>query len=306
MNKSIIAAFAAASVLFGHAALANPDLTPQKHGQYYKSEQLFIFDTENARGGKGTMHGEFAFRREQARPQDAIIEIGWMTLKPGAYIGGHAHEGNEDAYIIFSGKGISTDGNNNAWVVKPGDMIIARAGQSHSLANLFNENLVFIRVIAKNDATKKMTSDQDAGGSTIRETYPWLFSGQVDHTKQYYRSDELLEHNIENFHNGSGMAFGKYAFYHDAAKPGEAFKEIGIMTLKTGASIGTHLHKDDENAYIFLSGEGVFTDGSGQEMPVTPMTITITGPNQSHALRNDKEHDLVFITVNAKNQHAGM
>ena len=48
-------------------------------------------------------------------PKDAMPEtvsssatremVGWMTLKPGAYIGTHAHKDNEDAYLIISGKG---------------------------------------------------------------------------------------------------------------------------------------------------------------------------------------------------------
>ena len=62
-----------------------------------------------------------------------------MTLKPGAYIGLHAHKDNEDAYLIVSGKGVFTDGNGNAWVVGPGDMTLARPGQSHGLANLSKE-----------------------------------------------------------------------------------------------------------------------------------------------------------------------
>ena len=75
-----------------------------------------------------------------------------MTLKPGSYIGSHTHKDNEDAYLIISGKGIFTDGNGHAWVVGAGDMTIARPGQTHGLANLGKEDLVFLDIIAKNDS----------------------------------------------------------------------------------------------------------------------------------------------------------
>ena len=66
MNKSIVAFALAASVLVAGAAFAEVELKPQKHGQCYTAEQLFTKDVEGAGGGQGTLHGQFAFRREQA------------------------------------------------------------------------------------------------------------------------------------------------------------------------------------------------------------------------------------------------
>lgn len=119
--------------------------------QCWTAEQLTVLDKKNVAGGKGTLHGEFAFTRDVAKKNDAIKEIGWMTLKHGEFIGLHTHKDNEDAYLIISGRGIFTDGNGNAWVVGHGDMTIARPGQSHGLANLDKEDLVFLDIIAKND-----------------------------------------------------------------------------------------------------------------------------------------------------------
>ena len=76
---------------------------PVKHSQCYDLEELTVLDKQDVGGGKGTLYGEFAFIRDNAREQDAIKEIGFMTLKPGSYIGLHSHADNEDAYLILSG-----------------------------------------------------------------------------------------------------------------------------------------------------------------------------------------------------------
>lgn len=102
-----------------------------------------------AAGGKGTLQGQFAFRREAAQKNEAIKEIGWMTLQPGDSIGFHQHKNNEDAYIIVSGVGTFTDSDGQSHQVKAGDVTIARKGQSHGLANTGKEPLVFIDVIAE-------------------------------------------------------------------------------------------------------------------------------------------------------------
>ena len=67
------------------------------------------------------------------------------------------------------------------------------------------------------------------------------------------------------------------------------------------SSIGMHKHVDNDDTYIILSGEGVFTDGAGKETVVGPRSVTIAGPGESHALRNDKDEDLIFIDLIAKN-----
>lgn len=72
-----------------------------------------------------------------------------MTLQPGDSIGFHRHEHNEDTYIIVSGIGLFTDSDGKSYQVTAGDVTIARKGQSHALANIGKEPLVFIDVIAE-------------------------------------------------------------------------------------------------------------------------------------------------------------
>ena len=97
------------------------------------------------------------------------------------------------------------------------------------------------------------------------------------------------------------MLYGKFAFRREQATDDQAIKEIGLMTLKKGASIGMHPHVDNDDAYIIIAGTGVFTGSDGKEIEVGPKSVTIAGPGESHALRNDNDQDLVFIDLIAKN-----
>ncbi len=251
--------------------------------QSYSVEKLVKLDKQDVAGGKGTLHGEFSFTRDTALEQDAIKEIGWMTLKSGDSVGTHQHKDNEDAYLIISGKGIFTDGNGNSREVGPGDMTIARPGQSHGLSNPHEEDLVFLDIIAKNDkADLKAISNNPA--------------------PQYFPSNKLFEKNVEKAgKTGVGTLYGKFAFRREAATDDQAIKEIGLMTLKKGDSIGLHPHTNNEDTYIIISGTGIFTDSNGVETSVGPKTITIARPGESHGLRNEGEEDLVFIDLIAQN-----
>ena len=256
---------------------------PVKHSQCYDLEELTVLDKQDVAGGRGTLYGEFAFTRDNARDEDAIKEIGFMTLKHGDFIGLHKHEDNEDAYLILSGTGIFTDGSGNAWIVKPGDMTIARPGQFHGLANLYKDDLVFLDIIAKNSG-----ADLDAI--------------KANPTPQFFPADKLFDKNTEHAGGtGKGTLYGKFAFRREQATENQAIKEIGLMTLKPGESIGLHKHADNEDTYIILSGQGLFTDGEGGEYMVGPQTVTIAVAGESHGLENTGNEDLVFIDVIAQN-----
>jgi len=122
--------------------------------QCYSNENLKTLNKENVAGGTGTLFGRFSFTRDQATSDQAIKEIGWMTLNPGASIGLHKHAANEDTYIIISGEGLFTDSDGHETHVKAGDITIARPGQAHALKNDGTVPLCFIDVIAQNDGAK--------------------------------------------------------------------------------------------------------------------------------------------------------
>lgn len=117
--------------------------------QLYKNENLKTWDREKVAGGEGTLYGKFSHTRNDAPKDWAIKEIGWMTLKPGASIGMHKHEVNEDTYIIVSGEGVFTDTAGKETPVKAGDITIARKGDQHALKNTGKEDLVFLDIIGQ-------------------------------------------------------------------------------------------------------------------------------------------------------------
>ncbi|MDR2820716.1 MAG: cupin domain-containing protein [Desulfovibrio sp.] len=116
--------------------------------QLYPKKELKTWDREKVGGGEGTLYGKFSFTRNDTTKEDAIKEIGWMTLQPGASIGMHKHENNEDAYIIVKGKGVFTDSTGKETRVKAGDITIARKGESHALKNTGKKPLIFLDVVA--------------------------------------------------------------------------------------------------------------------------------------------------------------
>lgn len=115
----------------------------------FQKGSLIEYNRQDVAGGKGTLYGQFAFKRDAALKDQAIKEIGWMTLQPGDSIGMHKHETNEDTYIIVSGEGTFKDNDGKEYAVKAGDVTIARKGQSHALTNTGKEPLVFLDVIAE-------------------------------------------------------------------------------------------------------------------------------------------------------------
>ena len=99
--------------------------------------------------GEGVLFCEYAFRRDNALADLAMKEVVWLTFLPGASIGMHAHEKNEDAYIIISGSGIFIDSNGTEFPVKAGDTTIARKGDSPGLKNTGTEPMLVLNVIAQ-------------------------------------------------------------------------------------------------------------------------------------------------------------
>lgn len=141
------------------AASNNTAVTPkQDTRQYYKSSSLVQTAEENVANGRGTLNGLMAFVRGDATDDDAIKEIGFMSLAKGNYIGLHAHSNTEEAYIILSGTGLLSDGKTER-IVSKGDITIARVGQQHGLRNIGRDPLLFISILVKNDGNTNTKND---------------------------------------------------------------------------------------------------------------------------------------------------
>jgi mannose-6-phosphate isomerase-like protein (cupin superfamily) len=130
--------------------------------------------------------------------------------------------------------------------------------------------------------------------------FPFLSAVVVAQEPQVYLKKDLKTWNREKVANGVGTLAGQFAFNRHEAKADQVIKEIGWLTLQPGDSIGLHAHTDNEDAYIIVFGEGVFTDSQGQKTPVTGGDVTIARPGDSHALENTGSVPLFFLNVVAK------
>ena len=157
MNKiasALIAAACLASATAGahgnQLAANEPSKTPvDRSVQVYKKAEMQTWNRSKAAGGEGELLGKFAYTRHQTGEQDAIREIGWLTLPPGASIGLHKHTNNEDVYLIVEGRGTFVGSDGKEVPVSAGDLTIARPGQSHALKNIGKKPLVFLDLIAE-------------------------------------------------------------------------------------------------------------------------------------------------------------
>ncbi|MBH5329053.1 cupin domain-containing protein [Eikenella sp. S3360] len=152
--KKVALSLAAVALLAGSGAWARdinePSKTPvDRSVQVYKFSELQRWDRDQAAGGQGQLLGRFAYTRHQTGEQDAIREIGWMTLPPGASVGLHKHANNEDVYLIVEGRGVFTDSNGKETPVSAGDITMARPGQSHALKNTGRRPMRFINFIGQ-------------------------------------------------------------------------------------------------------------------------------------------------------------
>jgi mannose-6-phosphate isomerase-like protein (cupin superfamily) len=81
---------------------------------------------------------------------------------------------------------------------------------------------------------------------------------------------------MEDF-NGKGRLFGKFL-------------------IKTGQSIGYHIHINEQEAYLITKGEALFND-DGKEVVLLPGDLAICKNGHYHGIKNVSESDLEFIAL---------
>lgn len=99
---------------------------------------------EKMRGGAGSVTIRHFF--QQADFAAKVRLCAEMTVPPGASVGVHQHNGEDEVYIIVKGSGILDDGKTKERVVA-GDAILTGRGESHAIGNDGSEPLVLIAVI---------------------------------------------------------------------------------------------------------------------------------------------------------------
>ena len=103
----------------------------------------------NMRGGIGTVSVQQLFAPEAFGAPIRLCAR--LTLPAGASIGSHAHEGEDEVYVITRGRGLLADGDDET-VVGPGDAVLTGRGASHRIANAGSEPLELLAFIVRYSA----------------------------------------------------------------------------------------------------------------------------------------------------------
>lgn len=104
---------------------------------------------ENMRGGSGCVTIRHYFKKDEIKANARLCAK--LIVPPGAGIGAHQHDGEDEVYIILAGSGILDDGKEETPVTK-GDAILTGDGESHAIRNAGDEDLVIYASIMCYDA----------------------------------------------------------------------------------------------------------------------------------------------------------
>lgn len=109
-----------------------------------RNDGTAVENRANMRGGSGSVKIEHWFKPEAFGAKIRLCAR--MTLEPGSSIGNHAHETEDEIYLVLSGSGRILE--NGAWTaIRAGDAILTGKGGSHSVENDGSEPLVIAAVI---------------------------------------------------------------------------------------------------------------------------------------------------------------
>jgi mannose-6-phosphate isomerase-like protein (cupin superfamily) len=98
----------------------------------------------NMRGGTGEVTVRHYFKPDALKARTRLCAE--LRIPSGASIGTHEHTGEDEIYIIQSGHGKMTDGDQEM-DVEAGDAIVTGNGSSHSIRNNGAEDLIVTAVI---------------------------------------------------------------------------------------------------------------------------------------------------------------
>ncbi len=110
-----------------------------------KAAEMQVEVREKMRGGAGAVTFRHFFRKEEMGAKVRLCCE--LILPPGAGIGPHAHEAEDEIFIVTQGSGLLHDGQNETRI-SAGDAILTGKGGAHAVRNDSAEDLHIIAVIA--------------------------------------------------------------------------------------------------------------------------------------------------------------
>ncbi len=99
---------------------------------------------ENMRNGNGAVTITHLFTKDELKSNTRLCAK--LTLPPGASIGFHNHENEEEVFYIINGRG-KVDDNGIIKEVNVGDAILTGGGAGHSIECISEEPLEIMAVI---------------------------------------------------------------------------------------------------------------------------------------------------------------
>lgn len=110
------------------------------------NEDLRVDTVPEFRGGKGEVQITHFLEVDKEDFNGKGRLFAKNVLKPGSSVGLHEHVGDSETYVILSGEGLVND-NGDQKSVKPGDVIITRNGEKHSIENTGTIDLELLALI---------------------------------------------------------------------------------------------------------------------------------------------------------------
>lgn len=109
-----------------------------------KAEDLRKNDEVHLKGGKGTINIINFLEKEESYGVGRLFGV--SIIPKGCSIGYHKHEGDFEVYYFLEGSAKVCD-NGVEDILGPGDCMVCREGDSHSIENNGNEDLKYIALI---------------------------------------------------------------------------------------------------------------------------------------------------------------
>ena len=205
--------------------------------------------------------------------EDFDSDFRWLDLcivKPGAEIGGHSHQVDDEIYFIVEGNATKIVNDEEA-KVGPGDAVLLRCGGSHGLRNESDQevHVLVLDVLALPEANQR-----------------FLLRGIDD-----------VQFVAKQAHGGVGDILVGDFFSSDAL--GTAWDFFQCIKVPPGSSIGVHSHLNDEELFYFVEGQGIMTV-DGEELSVGPGTASLCKSGGSHGLVNASEGVITFLVAQAR------
>ena len=103
-----------------------------------------VLKQEKPKGGRGFMES-FPYKEvEGIKGEIKMFSV--INLNKDSKVGFHKHEHDNEIYLMLDGRAVIND-NGSEDILNPGDMMVTLKGESHSIENTSDTNIVFLAVI---------------------------------------------------------------------------------------------------------------------------------------------------------------